>query len=402
MLEQLGIDPNMGLLEAYESVIAPSQVNQRRQAVEGDISMLKDLGGELIQAQRDADPLAESLRQKVMTGSGELADRMQDELDGEFVNTLREEMDGEDIQQLRADLEGGDVQARREEVDGGDVARLRGEMDGADIQRLRSEIDGGDVAGLREEMTGGLVGQLQDEYNAGGGLTAQERRDLDQQVLGMAQERGAVGQNATDFNRMRERLTGDRMVRQQRLQNLMGAKQQALQNYAGLRQQAQDNYSRGRQQALENYSGARQQALQNYGVTKQQAFQNYSGARQQALQNFMTGRQQGISNYASALQNTAGAYQLGAQDPLMALTGRASRVPGDVAGQFNTAGFALDSSPALFNPESPYAGALAASNQQNIMDARVATASNRANMMSGLFSGLGAFGGGLFQGRFGG
>ena len=34
-------------------------------------------------------------------------------------------------------------------------------------------------------MTGGLVGQLQDEYNAGGGLTAQERRDLDQQVLGM-------------------------------------------------------------------------------------------------------------------------------------------------------------------------------------------------------------------------
>ena len=35
----------------------------------------------------------------------------------------------------------------------------------------------------------------------------------------------------------------------------------------------------------------------------------------------------------------------------MALTGRASRVPGDVAGAFNTAGFSLDSSPAIFNPE---------------------------------------------------
>ena len=83
------------------------------------LNILKDLGGELIHAQRDADPLAEGLRQKVMTGSGELADRMQDELDGEFVNTLRDEVDGEDIQRLRADLEGGDVQARREEVDGG-------------------------------------------------------------------------------------------------------------------------------------------------------------------------------------------------------------------------------------------------------------------------------------------
>ena len=89
------------------------------------------------------------------------------------------------------------------------------------------------------------------------------------------------------------------------------------------------------------------------GVTKQQAFQNYTGTRQQALQNFMTGRQQGISNYASALQGSAGAYQLGAQDPLMALTGRASRVPGDVRTIWHsTAGFALDSSPALFNPES--------------------------------------------------
>ena len=37
---------------------------------------------------------------------------------------------------------------------------------------------------------------------------------------------------------MRERLTGDRGIRQQRLQNLMGAKQQALQNYSGARQQS--------------------------------------------------------------------------------------------------------------------------------------------------------------------
>ena len=199
--------------------------------------MLKDLGQDLIDAQREADPLAESLRQKVLTGAGDMADRMEGELDGEFIQ------------------------------------------------------------GLEDEMTGGVVEDLREEYEAGGGLTEQERRDLDQQVLGMAQERGAVGQNMTDFNRMRERLTGDRSIRQQRLQNYMGAKQQALGNY-------------------------------------------------------MTARQQGLSNYSSAMQNAAASYQLGAQDPLLALTGRASRVPGDVSGQFGTAGFALQSSPALFNPES--------------------------------------------------
>jgi hypothetical protein len=216
--------------------------------------------------------------------------------------------------------------------------------------RMEGELDGEFIQGLEDDMEGGLVGQLREEYEAGGGLTEQERRDLDQQVLGMAQERGAVGQNMTDFSRMRERLTGDRNIRQQRLQNYMGAKQTALSNYMGA-------------------------------------------------------RQQGLSNYASALQNASASYQLGAQDPLMALTGRASRVPGDVAGAFNTAGFSLDSSPAIFNPTDPYAGALAASNQQNIMDARMATASNRAGLLSGalgfggsLFGGMASGGTGFFKG----
>ncbi|BAQ84589.1 hypothetical protein [uncultured Mediterranean phage uvMED] len=286
MLEQLGIDPNIGLLDAYENYIAPSQVRQRRQAVEGDIAMVRDLGKDLIEAQREADPLAESLRQKVMTGSGDMADRMEGELDGEFIE------------------------------------------------------------GLRDEMSGGLVGQLREEYESEGGLTEQEKRDLDQQVLGMAQERGAVGQNMTDFNRLRERLTGDRRIRQQRLQNYMGAKQQALGN-------------------------------------------------------FMGARQQGLSNYATALQNVSASYKLGAQDPLFALTGRASRVPGDVTGQFNSAGFALDSSPAIFNPESQYAGQLATQNYQGIMDARTATASNRAGLMSGAMGFAGNVLGGMATGGTG-
>ena len=309
LLENLGIDPNVGLLEAYEDYIAPSQVRQKRKSVEGDISMVKDLGKELIEAQREADPLAEDLRQKVLTGAGDMADRMESELDSEF------------------------------------------------IQGLRDEVDGDHVSKLRDEMEGGLVGQLREEYEAGGGLTDRESRDVDQQTLAMAQARGAVGQNASDYNRMKEKLTGDRAVRQQRLQN---------------------------------YQSARQQALQNF-----------TGARQTALQNFMGAKQQGLSNYASALQNASASYQLGRQDPLLALTGRASRVPGDVAGQFNTAGFALNSSPGIFNPESQYAGQLATSNQQNIMDARTATASNRAGMFGGLMNFGGSVLGGMATGGTG-
>ena len=102
------------------------------------------------------------------------------------------------------------------------------------------------------------------------------------------------------------------------------------------------------------------------------------------------------------LQNASAAYSMGNFDPLLALTGRSGTAPAMAQQGFGGANFALNSSPAIFNPESSYAGSLAASNQQNIMDARTATAANRANMFGGLMGGLGSLGGGLFHGRFGG
>jgi|TARA_B110000285_G_scaffold19039_2_gene18465 hypothetical protein len=220
-LEQLGIDPEMGLLEAFEDYIAPSLVRQERAGVQGDIDMLRELGPQLVQAQRAADPLAESLRQSVMT-------------------TALEDM------------------------------------------------------------------------QAGGGMTAQETRDTDQQALAMASQRGLVGQNVSDYDRMRAKLVGDR-----------GAK-------------------------------------------------------------------------AQRMQNASAAFGMGASDPLLALTGRRMNTGANVANQFGTAGFGLDSSPAIFNPESAYAGALATQNWQGDMDARTATASNKSAMTGALLGGAGtAFGGWL-------
>ncbi len=57
------------------------------------------------------------------------------------------------------------------------------------------------------------------------------------------------------------------------------------------------------------------------------------------------------------------------------------------------AGFTRNSGPEIFNPDWEDAGSLAASNQKNIMDARTATAANRANLLAGgmkMFGSLGS------------
>tara|TARA_R110000851_G_scaffold7528_1_gene29188 strand:+ start:6637 stop:7659 length:1023 start_codon:yes stop_codon:yes gene_type:complete len=231
----LGIPGGIGLLEAYEDYIAPSLVRQERAGVQGDIDMLRELGPQLVQAQRAADPLAESLRQDVMTGAGD------------------------------------------------------------------------------------LLSDLQRDYAAGGGMTAEETRDVDQQALAMASQRGMVGQNVSDYGRMKAKLGGDRQVKSQRMKEL-----------------------------------------------------------------------------SAGMQNASAAFGMGYGDPLLAMSGRRLNTGANVANQFGTAGFGLDSSPAIFNPESAYAGALATQNWQGDMDARTATASNQSAMSGALLGGAGtAFGGWL-------
>ena len=225
MLEQMGVDPSKGLLQAYEEDFAPSMVRQKAATVKGDIDMLKEFGPELLQAQRDADPLADSLRQGIMDSAAE------------------------------------------------------------------------DLA-------------------AGMGLTETEQRDLDQQVLAGAADRGMEGQGSTFGDMISQRLSANRGIKQQRM------------------------------------------------------------------------------------SNAANAYRLAPTDALFALTGRASSTPGQAMAQFGSGGFALNSSPGIFNPESNYAGNLATQNYQGQMDANAASASNAAGMTAGLLGGLGAAAGGAFTGGF--
>jgi len=132
MLEQMGIDPSKGLLQAYEEDFAPSMVRQKEATVQGDIDMLRKYGPELLKAQREADPLADSLRQGIMESASE------------------------------------------------------------------------DLA-------------------AGMGLTETEQRDLDQQVLAGAADRGMEGQASTFGDMISQRLSANRGVKQQRLANAANA-----------------------------------------------------------------------------------------------------------------------------------------------------------------------------------
>ena len=219
-LEQMGIDPSKGLLQAYEEDFAPSMARQKAATVKGDIDILREYGPQLLQAQRDIDPLADSLRQGIMDSASE------------------------------------------------------------------------DLA-------------------AGQGLTETEQRDLDQQILGGAADRGMEGQGSTFADMVSQRLSANRGIKQQRLQN------------------------------------------------------------------------------ASA------AYQMGNFDPLLALTGRSANAPIMAQQGFGSAGFSLDSSPGIFNPESNYGGNLAAQNSQAQMDARTATAANRAGITSAIIGAVGSTAGGF-------
>jgi len=259
MLENLGLDPSLGLLDAFRQ-ISSAQKDIQSDATSRDIDMIRDLGPQLAEAQRAADPEAEALRQSIMA-------------------------------EASAGLEEGG-----------------GEFDE-------------------------LARQAKEDYMLGQGLTDFEKRELDQQVLEGAAERGMTMQASTLQDQIAERLSADRSLRDQR-RNVF-------------------------ERSLANQSAARQQGLQNAST----------------------------------------AFTMGNFDPLLALTGRTGQASGMAQQGFGGSAFTLDSSPAIFNPESNYAGSLFGSNQQNIMDARTATAANRAGMFSGLMGGLGSLGGGFLAGR---
>ncbi len=205
-----------------------------------------------------------------------------------------------------------------------------------EAEKLRQAIMGRAQSGLEATSEfDTILEQAKEDYLAGEGLTSQEERELEQQVLEGASARGMSGQASTLEDMISSRLSANREIGRQRSQD----------------------YSR----AISNMIEAEQVALRNAG----------------------------------------GAYQMGNFDVLKALTGRSGNSPVMAQQGFGSANFALNSSPALFNPESSMAQAIGAGNYQAEMDARTATASNKASLMSGMLGLGGSVLGGMATGGTG-
>jgi hypothetical protein len=396
MLNQLGLDPNMGLLDAF-SQISSAQKGIQEDATRADINMIRDLGGDLAEAQRSADPEAEALRQSIMG-----------EAEAGLAQGAGEFGDIAESQKARLDSRAGDYDPLINRA-------VAGLSEGSEYDALVDETAKARGSNPYDELVNdaqarrganpftGLVRDAQEDYASGEGLTALEQRDLDQQVLAGAASRGMEDSAGTLAEQIGQRLSADRGIRNQR--------RDAFARALGM----EDTYDRMANsdlaQALGQQEGYSDRGLNRFtqALGQREDFgrrmeQDYAGAlsgRTGLEAALMGDYERAIANQQSArqqaLQNAGTAYGMGNFDPLLALTGRSGTAPMMAQQGFGSSGFALDSSPAIFNPESPYSGALAASNQQNIMDARTATAANRANMFGGLMGGLGSFAGGFFR-----
>ena len=394
MLEQMGLDPNIGLLDAFRQ-ISGAQKDIQYDSTLADINMIGGLGQQFANAVRSADPRAEGLRQSIMGeaeqglaegagGFGEVADYQR--------QRLQANQDAYEPLMYRAVAglsEGSEYDAL---VDEASQARGTNVYDSL-VRDAQARRDANPYSELTE--------QAREDYESGEGLTALESRDLNQRVLEGAAARGMEDSSSTLAEQIGQRLSADRGIRDQRrdaFARALGMQDMydriATSDYAQALGQ-QEGYG---DRALNRFTSALGMA-EDFGRRMEGDYASALSGRTGLEAALMGDYERSLANQQSArqqgLQNASAAYAMGNFDPLMALTGRSGTAPMMAQQGFGGAGFALDSSPAIFNPESPYAGALAASNQQNIMDARTATAANRAGMFGGLMGGLGSLGGGL-------
>jgi hypothetical protein len=174
MLENLGLDPNMGLLDAFRQ-ISGAQKDIQYDSTLADIDMIGGLGKEFAQAVRSADPRAEGLRQSIMGQAEE--------------GLATGDQDFSDIAEAQRDRlvdRAGDYQPLIDRASAGLES-------GQEYDQLVSD------AQARREANpfAGLVRDAQEDYESGEGLTALEQRDLDQQVLEGAAARGMEDSTGT-------------------------------------------------------------------------------------------------------------------------------------------------------------------------------------------------------------
>ena len=277
---------------------------------------------------------------------------------------------------------------------------------------------------LGKEMSDTLLSQMQAQRGIGpfaetGSMIDLERefqpqylelnlQNLQQALGGVGETPGLIQQYEEDLYPAMSRIEAETLA-QQRAADVSAVEQYGPRASAALRSAA------GNQQLIDELG---RQALEEV-----QAGQSLTPSElrraQQSSRAAMSARGLGMGNQAIADEVLKG-YQLGRQrqaerrtfaggvaglqqqtgaDPFMAILGRPSQAFG--LGQQAMGQAAATSPGRQFNPLDPYAGSLYASNQQNEMAARQATAANRTALIAGGLGAAGSIGGGMAAGKTG-
>lgn len=254
------------------------------------------------------------------------------------------------------------------------------------------------------------VGALPDlEAEARPGYVALDLQTLEQTMGGVDGQRGLLDQYEHDIyptlNRIEARGKQDRAEADQAVLDQYGASTtDAIRRSSGndqlmrlLRERAESDLEAGGRlnpgEEREYQQAARSaQAARGFGYGNNDAFM-------EAMNTGMAAERRKREREGFA-QSVAQQLQLTGGDPMMALLGRPSQTLG-MGQNFGAQGYGVSQNlgTQLFNPESAYAADAYRSNQQSQLAADTATGANRANVMGGLFSGLGSLAGGLLGGR---
>ena len=226
--------------------------------------------------------------------------------------------------------------------------------------------------------------------------------NLERALLGTDDQRGVIAQYEEDLYPALSRIEADSLSKQ-RAADIGAVEQYGTRASAALRsaagnQQIIDELGR---QALEEVQagqsltpGELRQAQQSSraAMSSRGLGMGNQAIADEVLRNYQLGRQRQAERRQFA-GGVAGLQQQTGADPFMAILGRPSQAMGMGQG---VAGAATGMAPGRqFNPLDPYAGSLYASNQQNEMAARQATAAGRSGVMGGGLSALGNIGAGL-------
>lgn len=236
-------------------------------------------------------------------------------------------------------------------------------------------------SGLQAQLANQQAGLQAGQYNTNASLQAQQANQQAALQASLANQQSAYNTS----------LSNAQLGMQAGQQNQQANLSAALANQQAAYSANLANAQMGMQASQQN----QQLGLQAQLANQQAGIQTYQNYLQNLGQTAQLNNQQTAADRGFAAQ-LAGLYQATASDPFQAILGRSSTAFNSAQGYGQqAAGNTQIAGPVLFNPESSYANNIYAGNQQAQNAANIATAQNKASMISAGIGAVGSIGGAM-------